>query len=211
MSLVEYVVGYAFNRTLNGVLLIKKQRPSWQAGRLNGVGGKIEPGEQPIDAMVREFREETNLATGKSDWHRFATLDGPEVYLDRPGELFRLHLFSAALDGLGNAWAPEGAEQPDIVYVPDLSMLVLDGKVLPNVGWMVMMALAFRGHERACAFEVREVHVEATGLAERRRRRDWPFPWAATIERITVQGDDIDRRPAAHLAFDGRRLTRVRR
>jgi 8-oxo-dGTP pyrophosphatase MutT (NUDIX family) len=29
------------------VLLIEKQKPAWQRGKLNGVGGKIEPGENP--------------------------------------------------------------------------------------------------------------------------------------------------------------------
>lgn len=42
------------------VLLIEKKRPKWQEGKLNLVGGKIERGETPIDAAIREFDEETN-------------------------------------------------------------------------------------------------------------------------------------------------------
>jgi len=40
-------------------LLILKDRPQWQSGRLNLPGGKIEPGETPEQAARRELMEET--------------------------------------------------------------------------------------------------------------------------------------------------------
>jgi 8-oxo-dGTP pyrophosphatase MutT (NUDIX family) len=43
------------------VMLIRKAKPEWQKGRLNLVGGKVEPGESFYDAAVREFGEETGL------------------------------------------------------------------------------------------------------------------------------------------------------
>lgn len=73
---MEYVCGFAMHG--NRILLIHKLRPDWQRGRLNGVGGKIEPGETPWQAMVREFQEETGLATYESDWTNFATLQYSE-------------------------------------------------------------------------------------------------------------------------------------
>ena len=59
----EYVVGFLFDedarryhKTGHGnVVLIEKNRPAWQAGRLNGVGGHIEIGETPDEAISREF------------------------------------------------------------------------------------------------------------------------------------------------------------
>lgn len=55
----RYVLGFMFNEAKTHVLLVKKNRPAWQAGLLNGIGSKIEPGEQPLEAMEREFQEET--------------------------------------------------------------------------------------------------------------------------------------------------------
>lgn len=45
----------------NEVLLVLKDKPEWQAGRLNLCGGKIEPGETPIEAAERELKEESGL------------------------------------------------------------------------------------------------------------------------------------------------------
>lgn len=57
--MTTFVVGFAHDG--NRVALIRKNRPADQAGKLNGIGGKIEPGEASYDAMVREFMEETGV------------------------------------------------------------------------------------------------------------------------------------------------------
>jgi len=43
------------------ILLVLKDRPEWQKGRLNLVGGKIEKGETPGHAAMRELQEEAGL------------------------------------------------------------------------------------------------------------------------------------------------------
>lgn len=60
------VVGFVFRG--KEVVLILKNRPDWQAGRLNGVGGRVEAGESPKEAMVREFKEETGLYIPLGFW-----------------------------------------------------------------------------------------------------------------------------------------------
>lgn len=42
-------------------LLLEKGRPAWLAGLWNGIGGHVERGEYPFDAMVREAAEEAAL------------------------------------------------------------------------------------------------------------------------------------------------------
>lgn len=64
----QYVLGLMFNETLEDVLLIEKNRPVEQKGRINGIGGKINNGEALYSAMVREFEEECGLETKPSDW-----------------------------------------------------------------------------------------------------------------------------------------------
>lgn len=56
----NYVVSFA-DIDNGDVLLVLKDRPAWQAGRLNLVGGKIEDGETPMEAAVRELQEESGL------------------------------------------------------------------------------------------------------------------------------------------------------
>lgn len=50
---IHYVVGFMFSSDKTLVTLIRKNRPKWMNGKLNGVGGKIEIGETPLQAMVR--------------------------------------------------------------------------------------------------------------------------------------------------------------
>ncbi len=55
------VLGFAFSADRKQVLLIEKKRPKWQAGYFNGIGGHVEDGETPLEAMYREGCEEANL------------------------------------------------------------------------------------------------------------------------------------------------------
>ncbi|KWU19191.1 NUDIX domain-containing protein [Burkholderia cenocepacia] len=72
----SYVLGFAFDEALKRVALIVKARPAWQKDKLNGLGGKIEAGETPLQAMVREFREESGVSTTEDEWQLFALLEG---------------------------------------------------------------------------------------------------------------------------------------
>lgn len=76
----RYVAGLMFSDDDTYVVLVRKSHPQWQEGRLNGVGGKVEDGEQPIDAMVREFREEAGLQTAPAEWRPFCVVRGQAVY-----------------------------------------------------------------------------------------------------------------------------------
>ncbi len=67
----QWVVGFLF-RNGREVALISKTHPEWQAGKLNGVGGKINEGESPEAAMRREFLEEAGVEV--PEWKEFALL-----------------------------------------------------------------------------------------------------------------------------------------
>lgn len=74
----QYVVGFLFSEDAEPqtVALIEKKRPGWQAGKLNGIGGHVEPGEEPLAAMVREFKEETGADIPAEQWKYFCKMDG---------------------------------------------------------------------------------------------------------------------------------------
>lgn len=67
----RYVCGFLFRGS--EVCLIRKTKPAWQAGLLNGVGGKIEEGESALNAMVREFEEEAGVVV--TEWREFAVME----------------------------------------------------------------------------------------------------------------------------------------
>lgn len=51
--------------TRGGEVLLIHKKTGLGAGKINGPGGKLEPGESPIDAARREVREELHLEVGE--------------------------------------------------------------------------------------------------------------------------------------------------
>ena len=69
------------------ILLIRKKR-GFGAGKVNGPGGKLDPGETPFDCAVRETREELLVTPVGVDQHgllRFQFTDGLSIL----GHVFR--------------------------------------------------------------------------------------------------------------------------
>lgn len=74
----KYCCGFMFNDDYSEVLLIRKNKPEWQQGKLNGIGGKLEEGETYRCAMVREFAEETGVYTEIDAWSHVCDLSGDD-------------------------------------------------------------------------------------------------------------------------------------
>ena len=72
---VRYSCGFCFSESRKVVLLIKKNKPTWQAGKLNGIGGHIEEGEDSLEAMRREMQEEAGITV--DDWVLFCKMENP--------------------------------------------------------------------------------------------------------------------------------------
>lgn len=72
-----------FIREGDDVLLIKKLR-GIGAGKINGPGGKIDPGETPLEGAIRETQEElvvTPLNPRKKGELSFAMSDMPDIFV----------------------------------------------------------------------------------------------------------------------------------
>lgn len=66
---MKSVSGFLVSPDYNKIVLIAKMRPAWQIGMFNGVGGKMDKGnETPTQAMSREFLEETGLLIPEDQW-----------------------------------------------------------------------------------------------------------------------------------------------
>jgi 8-oxo-dGTP pyrophosphatase MutT (NUDIX family) len=67
MKIKEYCLGYIFNEDKTKVYLLNIDKPGkFGHGLINGLGGKLEPGESYYKAMVREFSEEGGTVI--DDW-----------------------------------------------------------------------------------------------------------------------------------------------
>lgn len=120
----QYVAGFMFDYNADQVVLVQKNRPTWQAGLWNGVGGSIEANETPEEAMRREFREETSV--DHDIWRHFATLRGRQ---------FEVAFFAAA----------DRHAVLNVQTVTDEKIAVFDvdnlPETLPNIHWLVPMAV----------------------------------------------------------------------
>lgn len=122
----RYVCGFMFNEGRTKVALIRKNRPKWQKNKLNGIGGKIELGEIPIDAMVREFREESGIDTGTGMWDEFCILSGAGWSVN----MYR---------SIGNIYKLRTVEDEEI-ELHNVNAVMRAGAV-PNLNWLIPMAL----------------------------------------------------------------------
>ena len=127
-EVIHYVAGMLFNRSGTFTAIIRKQKPAWQAGRLNAIGGKIEPGEDPVTAMHREFLEETGVDIPAEQWEHVAILTG---------ENFVCHFFGATSDAL---WGVRTMEEEE-VGVMRIDRLLLSEFAIPNLRFLIPLAL----------------------------------------------------------------------
>ena len=118
-----------FDSPLNksrSVALIEKQRPEWQKGKLNGIGGKVEDKESSICAMIREFDEETGVQTKPSDWTLFCEITFPDAVV----------LCYRAI-GDPDMCETKTDEDIDVYYTETIS----DHNCVENLAWLIPLGL----------------------------------------------------------------------
>ena len=73
--MVKATLGFIFTPDFSQVLLITKNRPDWQVGKINGLGGKCEEGETFKACISREVQEEANILISPRKWKEVASLN----------------------------------------------------------------------------------------------------------------------------------------
>ncbi|MBA6224278.1 NUDIX domain-containing protein [Colwellia sp. MB02u-18] len=123
----KYVTGFLFSQDASHLVLIQKKNPPWQCGLFNGVGGKIETNELSVDAMVREFIEETGVQTHKADWTCYAKIYRPHCY--------DVDVYFAHSD---LAFSAKTIEQEPVHII---KLTELPSNIIPNLQWLIPLAL----------------------------------------------------------------------
>lgn len=121
----QYVAGFLFSPSGQYVALIEKNKPEWRRGLLNGIGGKIEPGETPGMAMRREFQEEAGLDL--LSWRPFCVLTGAT---------FRVHFFETMHS---RWWSAETCTNEAVRFHKTKDLPTLN--TIPNLKWLIPLAL----------------------------------------------------------------------
>lgn len=124
----HYVLGFAFRDNCTSVVLIRKQKPKWQAGLLNGIGGKVEAGESPEQAMSREFKEECGVDVHPSHWRHYARMSG---------EQFAVDCFTLRDSDVWEKAASQESEQVEKIHPDELD----PEQCISNLPWLIELAV----------------------------------------------------------------------
>lgn len=142
----DYVLALLFTADSREVVLVRKTRPAWQAGRVNALGGKIDDGERVIDAARREVREEAGVDV--REWEEFLVWHDP---------VYRLRAVRAFDDVARDARTAEDQEV-FLAYVAALPLNIID-----NLRWIIPLAL---DRDIAVPVEVTSANPSGSGLTE---------------------------------------------
>jgi 8-oxo-dGTP pyrophosphatase MutT (NUDIX family) len=108
-----------------------------KAGKLNGIGGKMESGESQDGTMIREFREETGVTI--KQWNQFALLLFPDA------NVYVYRAFSDEVFNVESAEYETSGEEVCTVEIDDLWVTDTNGhpfhNVIPNLRWLIPLAL----------------------------------------------------------------------
>lgn len=135
--MTKYVMGFMFDQRTNEVVLIRKNRPAWQAGKLNGVGGHIEEGETPSECMSREFLEETGVKIEPEQWAQFAVMFDPA---------FEVYCFYAH----GDSWLCRTTTDEEVVLRQRKDVLGPAQECIDSIPWLMVMAESFMSSDPGC-------------------------------------------------------------
>ncbi len=121
----EYTLGFLFSPEKDKVVLVLKNRPLFQIGKFNGIGGMIEENEIPIDGMIREFHEETGVRI--NDWTYFITMKNKD---------WLVYCYTAISPNYISV-KTKTDEEVHIINLIDMPNI----NIMSNLTWLIPMAL----------------------------------------------------------------------
>ena len=123
MKKYTHSLAFIFNPEGTHVALIEKQRPAWQKGLWNGLGGKVEPGETIMECVLREVDEESGIKTKDKDWKYVGDLTSQDWHVGIYAMQLRQPYYDLHSDtGEKTAWIPKNN---------------LPEKIMDNLHWLI--------------------------------------------------------------------------
>lgn len=147
-----FVLALLYSEDLQRIVLMRRTRPAWQAGRVNALGGRLLPGETAEAAARREVREECGVDVAA--WREVLVWEDAE---------YRMHVMAATSDRAREARTLEDQE----VFLADV--YALPPTVIDNLRWLVPLAL---DADVAFPIAVRSADSDGSGLTERGREKE---------------------------------------
>lgn len=132
------VVGIMFSPNKKSVILLKKRKSSNPviSGRWNFPGGHVEASELPLNACVREIKEETGIITNPNQWRHLATGIASNRSL-------QVMFFDTVLSE--EQWNSDWGTRTDEFVAPDRINYTMDrqrtGRQVHNVAMLIGLAL----------------------------------------------------------------------
>lgn len=130
--MIYSTLGFIYTSDLQKVLLIKKNRPDWQVGKINGLGGKCEAGETSQQCVSREIREEANIHIPESSWIHLGEMLWSTWHVD---------VYVAIYDG-----DPKAIQSLTDEEVKWFSVNKLPANMLTNLPWLIPLGVDILTH-----------------------------------------------------------------
>lgn len=137
--MMHYTVGFVFNKSLDQVFLIHKLSPDWQKGKINGLGGKYETGEDAFTCISREVEEESGIRINPSDWSKMGELYSNDWSVD-----IMAHKY------LGKESDARSIEKQRVEWFPVNN---LPNNTLNNLPWLIPLCLDIIKHKQIITFK----------------------------------------------------------
>lgn len=134
----KYVVAFIFTPGLTWVNLIRKNKPQWQKGALNGIGGKIEEGESPMQAVIRELKEESGTSFEEDNLIEVGMMKGT----NNDESAFEVYIFT----GVHKTPLIDQEEEPIDLYMVDKVSSVKHVENIPMLIEACMYRIAGKSH-----------------------------------------------------------------
>ena len=126
-SIIRATLGFVFDPLFQQVVLIQKNRPEWQKGDINGLGGKCEGTETFTHCIAREVKEEAGIWIPSQNWRKHAQLKW---------ENWNVTVFAAVF--VGDLKQVQSVTDEVVAWY---SVLALPSSVKKNLPWLIPMGI----------------------------------------------------------------------